>query len=65
MNNPKGMADSFNKHFITAASKTWTDNLKRKEAVKLSHESKNDDMLQMKLIPMTETEIKYVIESLK
>jgi hypothetical protein len=39
--------------------------LKRKEAVKLSHESAKDDILEVKLIPTTETDPKHVIESLK
>ena len=39
--------------------------MKRKEAVKLLHESEKDDILEVKLIPTTETEIQHVIESLK
>lgn len=39
--------------------------MKREEAVKLLHESEKDDILEVKLIPTTETEIQHVIESLK
>jgi hypothetical protein len=39
--------------------------LKRKEAVKLLHESEKDNILEVKLIPTTETEIQHVIELLK
>jgi len=62
INNTKKIADPFNKYFITAAGKIVTDNTKRKEAVKLLHESKNNYVLEMKLLPTTESEIKHVIE---
>jgi hypothetical protein len=39
--------------------------LKRKEAIRLLHESENDDTLETKLIPTTQTEIKHVTESMK
>ena len=58
INNPKEIVDAFHKYFLSAAGKLLMYNLKRKEAVELLHESKNDDILDMKLIPTTETEIK-------
>ena len=39
--------------------------MKRKEAVKPLHESENDDILETKLIPTSQTEIKHVTESMK
>jgi hypothetical protein len=39
--------------------------LKRKEAVKLLHENEKGDILEVKSIPTTETEMQHVIESLK
>jgi hypothetical protein len=49
---------------ITAAGKVLTES-KIQEAVKLLHESKNDDILEMKLIPTTGNERKHVIELFK
>jgi hypothetical protein len=65
INNPKEITDAFNKYFITAAGKILTDNSKRHEAVKLLCESKNDDMLEIKLISTTGNERKHAIESFK
>jgi hypothetical protein len=65
INIPTKIGDAFNQYFITTAGKTQVDNSKRKEAVKLLHESKNNDTLEMKLIPTTEAEIKHVTESMK
>jgi len=62
INNPQEIADAFNKYFLTATGKILTDNWKRQEAVKLLHESKNDNILEMKLIPTTGNERKHVIE---
>jgi hypothetical protein len=59
------IGDAFNQYFITAVCKIQIDNSKRKEAVKLLHESKNNDILEMKLIPTTEFEIKHVTESMR
>ena len=57
INNPTDIADAFNKYFITdKLQTTW----KERNAVKLLHKSENDDILEIKLIPTTETEIKHV-----
>jgi len=65
INNPQEIADAFNKYFIIAAGKMTVDNSKRQEAVKLLCESKNNDILEMKLISTTGNEKKRVIESFK
>ena len=62
INTPHEIAEAFNKYFVTAAGKILTDNSKRQEAIKLLHESKNDDILEMKLIPTAGNERKHVIE---
>jgi len=62
-NNPKEKADAFNKY--NSCRKNINRQLERKEAVKLLHVSKKGDILEMKSIPTTETEIQHVIESLK
>jgi hypothetical protein len=62
INNPQEIADAFNKYFLIAAGKILTDNSKRQEAIKLLHESKNDAILEMKLIPTMGNERKRVIE---
>ena len=46
INNSKETADAFNKYFITAAVRILTYNSKRNEAVKLLHESENEDILE-------------------
>jgi hypothetical protein len=65
INDPQVIADAFNKYFIIAAGKMPTDNSKRQEAIKLLRESKNDDILEMKLVSTTGSEKKHVIESFK
>jgi len=62
INNPQEIADAFNKYFLTAAGKIPTDNSKIQEDVKLLHENKNDDILEMKLIPTMGNERKHGIE---
>jgi hypothetical protein len=65
INNPQVIAEAFNKYFIIDAGKMPADNLKRQEAIKLLRESKNDDILEMKLISTTGNEKKHVTESFK
>jgi len=60
--NPQEIADAFNKYFITAAGKILTDNSKKREAVKLLRGSKNDYILEMKLMSTTRNERKRVNE---
>jgi hypothetical protein len=48
INSPSEIADVCSKYFITAAGQILTDNLKTNEVVKLLHEIKNDDLLEMK-----------------
>jgi len=64
INNPTEIADAFNKYFITAAGKILTGS-KKQEAIKLLHESKNDNIPEMKLIATTGNERKHVIEVFK
>jgi len=64
INNPQEIADAFNKYFIKAAGKILTGS-KIQEAIKLLHESKNDDILEMKLIATAGNERKHVIELFK
>jgi hypothetical protein len=56
-NSPYEIADTYNKYFITAAGQILTDNSKINKVVKLFYEVKNDDVLEMKLIPTYEIEI--------
>jgi hypothetical protein len=65
INIPTEIGDAINQYFITAVCKIQIDNSKRKEAVKLLHESKNNYILEMKSIPTTEDDTKHVTESMR
>jgi hypothetical protein len=65
INNPNEIVNAFNEYFITIAEKLTTVNSTKKEAIGLLDSFKADSITEMRLIPTTETEIKYIIKTLK
>ncbi|PNF22769.1 hypothetical protein B7P43_G06670 [Cryptotermes secundus] len=62
---PKELVRIFNKHFITVTKNLATKNADKSEAIKLLNNLKYDNLPELKLIPVTEVEIKNILKTLK
>jgi hypothetical protein len=65
LNNSNELVDAFNQYFITKVEKVVTMNSDKNEANKLLNTSKYVNIPEMKLIPITEAEIKNILKTMK
>jgi hypothetical protein len=63
--NSKDLVEVFNKYFTTAAENLGTKNADKNEAFNLLDTLKYDNLLELRLIPITEAEIKNILKSQK
>jgi len=64
LSNTKDTANAFNKYYTQIAAKLGTENGDSNKALKLLRNTKFGNITQMKIIPVTEAEIKITIMSL-
>jgi DNA repair ATPase RecN len=65
INNPNEIVNALNEYFTTIAEKLTTVDSAKNEVIRLLDSFKADNVTEMRLIPTTETEIKYIIKTLK